>query len=203
MTHSTKNVLSVLYLTSFGRLWNMSSKLHLVDDQGQPLPLHVAEAVDRLAPFVTQRFSPSCDPAELSNSIEHEAKKIAKSEKKKGPFAETNVLGGLTWRALLNSAITVVRKQRRKREVSLSAEALRNLTALVDDKSPETRLIRIQERQALFSALSIREQEYLGLREQGFDDEEIANHWKLSKNALAAFKYRLKLKLLGRGLLQS
>ncbi len=179
----------------------MGSNLHLVDDEGEPLPLHIVQTVNRLAPVITQRFSRRCDPAELSDSLEHEAKKIARSEKNRETLtlADANALGGLTWRALLNSAITVMRKQKRKREESLSAEALRKLSGVVDDDNPEARLIRIQEKHALFSALSTREQEYLGLKEQGFDDEEIADHWKLSKNALSAFKYRLKSKLTAKG----
>ncbi len=173
----------------------MGSNLHLVNDEGQPLPKRIADQVDRLHAVITQRFAHLCDPAELSNAMEHEAKKLARFD------GETH-LSGLSWRVLFNGAISVVRKRKRLREESLSPESFRNLTG-TSDNDPETRLIRIEEERALLLGLSAREQEYLNLRDQGFDDEEVAAHLKLSKNALAQFKHRLKVKLAENGYLKS
>jgi DNA-binding CsgD family transcriptional regulator len=177
----------------------MGSNLHLVDDNEQPLPKGVVEQVDRVAPVIAARFSRQCDPAELSNSLEHEAQKIARVEHGKSD----EFLGRLTWRGLVNGAISLVRKSKRKQEDSLSPQALNNLTGATD-KDPETELIRAERREALLATLatlSYREQEYLRLREQEFGDEEIAAYMKLSKNTLAQLKHRLKVKLIAKGIL--
>jgi RNA polymerase sigma factor (sigma-70 family) len=176
-----------------------SSNLHLLDDEGRPLPERVVKYIDRVAPVIAARFSRKCGAAELSNSFEHEAKKIARVEQGKSD----EFLGRLTWRVLLNGAINVVRKSGRKREHSLSPDALRNLTGITDD-GPEGELVRAERREALLATLatlSERDREYLQLREQEFSDEEIAAYMKLSKNALAQLKHRLKAKLIARGVL--
>jgi RNA polymerase sigma factor (sigma-70 family) len=177
----------------------MGSNLHLIDDEGKPLPKCVVDAVDRLEPLIKARFSRLCDPADLSNSMEHEAKKIARAADR----TDDNSVGGLSWRAVLNGAIGVVRKHRRRREEVLSSEALQNLTG-ISDSNPETELIRAERREALLATLatlSDRDREYLRLREQEFSDDEIAAYMKLSKNALAQVKHRLKAQLTAKGIL--
>jgi len=178
----------------------MGSNLHLVDDQGRPLPKHIVDAVERVEPMIMHQFSRSCDPADLSDSMEHGARKIARRETRKGALPDADSLGGLTWRSLLNSAISGARM--RRSEQTLSEGALRNLTDVTGEDNPETRLTRIQEKEALFSELSSREQKYWALREQGFEDNEIAAYLQLSKNALAQLKHRLKTKLIAKGLLK-
>ena len=173
----------------------MGCNLHLVDDEGRPLPKHVVNAVERLEPVLNNQFSRSCDPAELSTSVETRARKIAKRQ-----LPDNDSLTGFTWRALFNGAISLARK--RSREQSLSAEALRDVAGIPDTENPETKLARIQEKETLFSEFSPREREYWALREQGFNDNEVADYLQLSKNALAQLKHRLKTKLVGKGLLK-
>jgi hypothetical protein len=129
----------------------MGSNLHLVDDQGRPLPNRIVDAVERVEPAIMHQFSRSCDAADLSDSMEHGARKIAKRETRKGPLPDADSLGGLTWRSLLNSAISVARK--RRWEQPLSAGTLRNLTDVTGEDNPETKLARIEEKEALFRVL--------------------------------------------------
>jgi len=178
----------------------MGSNLHLVDDQGRPLPKHIVDTVERLEPAIMHQFARSCDPADLSDSMEDGARKIAKREAKKGLLPDADSLGRLTWRSLLNGAISVARK--RRGEQPLSAGALQNRADGIGEDNPETNLARIQEKEALFSELSPYEQKYWALREQGFDDDEVAAYLQLSKNALAQIKHRLKTKLIVKGLLK-
>jgi DNA-binding CsgD family transcriptional regulator len=176
-----------------------ASNLHLVDDDGRPLPQRVVTYVQRIAPIVASRFSIKCDPAELSNSLEHEAQKISRVE----PGKSDESLRRLTWRGLINGAINAVRKTQRRREDSLSSDALRNLTG-IKGYDPETELILAERRQALLAALanlSERDQKYLRLRAQQFSDADIAAHMNLSKSALAQLKHRLKLRLIAQGVL--
>ena len=176
-----------------------SSNLHLVDGEGRPLPERVVTYVQRIAPVIATRFSLKCDPAELSNSLEHEAQKIARVE----PGKSDESLRRLTWKGLINGAINAVRKTQRRREDSLSSDALRNLTG-IKGHDPETELILAERRQALLAALanlSERDQEYLRLRAQQFSDADIAAHMKLSKTALAQLKHRLRLRLIAQGVL--
>ena len=175
-----------------------TSNLHLVDEHGQPLPAHIIEAVEQVEPGISRRFSRRCDPAQFSNSIEAGARRIAQYEKEHGQLRNVRTFTG---RTLFNAAISLVRF--RSREESLSAVSLRKLPGIVDDDNFETQLIRAQEQQAFFSTLSAREQEYLLLRKQELDDRKIAKHWSLSKNALAAFKHRLKRKLAAKGIVLS
>ena len=192
--------LGPLYWGFFTRLWDMgASNLHLVDDDGRPLPQRVVTYVQRIAPIVASRFSIKCDPAELSNSLEHEAQKISRVE----PGKSDESLRRLTWRGLINGAINAVRKTQRRREDSLSSDALRNLTG-IKGYDPETELILAERRQALLAALanlSERDQKYLRLRAQQFSDADIAAHMNLSKSALAQLKHRLKLRLIAQGVL--
>ncbi len=176
-----------------------SSNLHLVDDEGRPLPDRVVTYVQRIAPVIATRFSIKCDPAELSNSLEHEAQKIARVEAGKSDES----LRRLTWRGLFNGAITAVRKTQRRREDSLSSDAFRNLTG-IKGHDPEAELILAERRRALLAALanlSERDQEYLRLRAQQFSDADIAAYMKISNTALAQLKHRLKLRLIAQGVL--
>lgn len=177
----------------------MGSSLHLVDDDGNPLPGRIVEAVGALEPQITRKFS-RCDPAELSNSQERQAQKIARREAR-NPVPSVQALHALTWRALLNGALSVLRKQNRRHEEPLPTEYLRNVTGLVTSKNPETDLIELENREAFLSDLTQREQLYLGLRGQGFGDEDIAAQLSLGKGALAQLKHRLKVKLVARGFL--
>lgn len=168
-----------------------SSNLHLVDNEGRPLAKHIVEAVERLEPKITKRFSRYCDPAVLSNSMEDSARRIAEREQEKGRLPDADI-GRFTWRTLFNAAISLIRAQRG--EKWLSTKALWNLTGAGREGSPEAIVARI-EGQKILSEMSERDERICDLESQGFDDSEIAAYLNVSKNALAQARCRRKAKL--------
>jgi DNA-directed RNA polymerase specialized sigma24 family protein len=169
-----------------------TSNLHLVDEHGRPLPRHITEAVKRIEPRIHSRFLNRCDPAELSNSMEEGARKIAEHEEKKGPLSGADHLGRFTWRTLFNAGISLLRK--RHREQLLSSEEFRNLTVMDREHSPEVVLARIDGAKIL-SELSERDRHICDLEVQGLNDSEIAAYLNISKEALHQARHRRKAKV--------
>ena len=169
-----------------------TSNLHLVDEHGQPLPHHITEAVQRIEPKIYRRFFHRCDPAELSNSLEEGARRIAEHEQKEGPLSGTDHLGRLTWRTLFNASLSLLRK--RRREQLLSSEQLRNLSVVDWENSPEAISARIEGAQIL-SELSERDRQICDLEAQNLADSEIAEYLNMSKEALYQARHRRKAKV--------
>jgi len=169
-----------------------ASNLHLVDEHGQPLPHHITEAVKRAEPKIYSRFLNRCDPAELSNSMEEGARRIAEHELKKGSLSDTDHLGGFTWRTLLNAGLSLLRK--RRREQLLSSEQLQNLTVTDGAHSLEAISTRI-EGAPILSELSERDRQICDLEAQNLADSEIAEYLNISKEALYQARHRRKVKV--------
>jgi DNA-directed RNA polymerase specialized sigma24 family protein len=169
-----------------------TSNLHLVDEHGQPLPHHITEAVKRIEPRIYSRFLHRCDPAELSNSLEEGARRIAQHEQKKGSLSGADHLGRFTWRTLLNAGVSLLRK--RRREQLLSSEQLRNLPVTDGEHSPEVISARLEGAQIL-AELSERDRQICDLEVQGLDDSEIAEHLQISKEALYQARHRRRAKV--------
>lgn len=152
------------------------------------------------APTLTRRFSKRCDPAQLSDSIENHARKIAEYETDYGPLPDTDSLEKFTWRTLLNGAIDLVRK---RREEPLSAAVLRDSAQLATNFNPEARWASLQKLEKIWIELTPREQRMWSLGKQGFNDNEIAAHLGINKNTLVQARHRLKMKLIAKGFLRT
>src|ERR1700761_7643355 len=85
-----------------------SSKLFLVDNDGSPLADHIVDAVQRIAPVLTSKYSRCCDSAELDNCLEDGARSVAAHERKNGPIKDVR---GFTSRVLSNRVISILRRQ--------------------------------------------------------------------------------------------
>ncbi|HLG94818.1 MAG TPA: hypothetical protein VKX49_00765 [Bryobacteraceae bacterium] len=177
-----------------------SPNLFLVDDEGNPLPQPVMEAVQKYEPAIFEHFADAgCDPAELSDGAEHTARKVTRF------WLRSPSLQGLSTlvrRSLFNTGISAVRKRGREQSLSAAEQSLHNLALTLNHQNPESELLRGEKLKAVFLDLTDREQLYIHQKRFGFDDEEIAAHLKISKHALAQMKHRLKAKLLERGLLR-
>jgi len=169
-----------------------TSNLHLVDEHGQPLPHHITEAVKRVEPRIYSRFFHRCDPAELSNSLEEGARRIAEHEQKRGPLSGADHLGRFAWRTLFNAGLSLLRK--RRREQLLSSEQFRNLTVMDWENSPEAISARIEGAQIL-AELSERDRQICDLEAQKLADSEIAAYLHISKEALYQARHRRKAKV--------
>lgn len=160
-----------------------TSNLHLVDEHGQPLPHHITEAVQRMEPGIQSRFSKRCDPAELSNSLENAARRIAQHEQNHGPLQDVR-LKGFTWRALSNAALSLIRL--RSREKLLSPDALESLHGVGSSDAIERRA----EVKLALAKMSERDRKICSLQYQGYDAEAIGRELNISKEAVWKAKSR-------------
>jgi hypothetical protein len=203
VTYRSEKVLGVIGFFEGGRYTegflgrcagNMASNLHLVDDQGRPLPKHIVDAVKRLEPAIARKFSSLCDPAELSNSMEERARQMAVREKKRGPLPDADSLRKFAWRSLFNGALSLIRKRKLRREQCLSTEELCNLTEVACEATAETILACIDGKRIL-SELSPRDRQICDLEIQDLDDAEIAAYLNISRDAVRQARHRRKAKV--------
>ena len=162
----------------------VSSKLHLVDNDGFPLASHIVEAVERAEPKISSRFGRFCDPAALSTSLEDGARRIAQHEQDHGPIRNTPAF---TWKTLVNAAISLVRD--RSREETLPPETVAPLAGISRIGSPESILAGIEAKEAL-SAMAERNRAMCILEHQGFEASEIGAFLDMNPNTVTKAKSR-------------
>jgi DNA-directed RNA polymerase specialized sigma24 family protein len=164
-----------------------TSNLHLVDEHGQPLPSHITEAVKRMEPGIQSRFSKRCDPAELSNSLENAARRIAQHEQNHGPLQDVR-LKGFTWRTLSNAALSLIRL--RSREKLLSPDALESLSGVPHAVSSSDVIEQRAEVKLALARMSERDRKICSLQYQGFNAEAIGRELNISREAVWKAKSR-------------
>ena len=161
-----------------------ASNLYLVDEHGQPLPQHIIEAVERMEPGIQKLYSHYCDPAELSNSLEEGARRVAQHERQYGRLHD---VGGFTWRTLSNAALSLIRFQSRQK--SLISKALAGPMSGPIEGSLEAIQQGIEARETL-AQLEERDRLICGWENQGLTAAEIAAALKISVQAVWKAKSR-------------
>ena len=145
-----------------------TSRLHLVDAKGQPLPEHIVKAVETVEPRIYSRFMGCCDPAELATSMEEGARGIARREQTHGRLRDVT---SYAFRALTNRAFSLCGL--RAHETSLSG---RNLNNLPDVPAPDhmQSIARAREIERKLAHLSERDRTICELALQNYKAKEIA-----------------------------
>jgi len=164
-------------------------KLHLVDNENQPLPSHIVDAIEWSHSRINSQFAGLCDPAELSNSIEDGARRIAEHEKDHGRLQNVKAFA---WRTVSNAVISLLRL--RSREIALSPQALERLTSGPGPDSPE-RIHHAIETDRLLKELSQQEQTICDLTKQGFTTKEIGRALRMTQEAVWKAQSRIRTKL--------
>ena len=167
----------------------VSTKLHLVDSEGVPLPSHIIEAVQEAEPKISNLFGRFCDPAALSSSIEDGARRIAKHEQDHGPITNPR---RFAWRTLVNAATSLVRN--RSREEPLPTEALAPLAGASRIGSPESTWAGMEAKETL-EAMSEKNRAICILEHQGFEASEIGAFLNMNPNTVTKAKSRRLAKL--------
>ena len=166
-------------------------RLHLVDDNGDELSGRIADAVNKTAPVLFDRYR-SCDPAEISNVLE-ESGRVAARAIENGRTLST--IRGFVFRTAMQGMFNRLRS--RKRESSVPPETL----ARRDDKEVSKERIEaaIAVREAL-AQLSPRERTILWMKVDKFSAAEIGRRLNMSPASVNTTASRARdkvLKLLG------
>lgn len=152
-----------------------TSRLYLVDSEGQPLPDHIIEAVEIAEPHISKKFRCSCDPAELASSMEETARKIASRELKQGRLRDVT---SYTFKALTNRALSLCGL--RSRQTSLSDRTLACLTDVRGSAEIEL-TARGREIERKLSHLSERDRHICELVLQNYAIKEIGEELSITE----------------------
>ena len=166
-----------------------SSKLFLVDNDGSPLADHIVDAVERIAPVLTSKYSRCCDSAELDNCLEDGARSVAAHERKNGPVKDVR---GFTSRVLSNRVISVLR--RHSKEIPSPTQKVLALAGEAREGNPQSLYTAVYIREQM-NKMTIRDRRICALEYQGFTAEDIATALGMSCSAVWQAQSRRRSKL--------
>lgn len=166
----------------------------LLDEDGQPLADHIANALMSLVPRFRKHFPTFWDEQDLTEVLEQAGRKIAKRERYGGPIER---LHGYAWVTLRNVATSSVRRGcgrlvQHTLNANESETALAELPAETGTPDEIEAAILVREVQAHLTA---NERLVIGWKKAGFSSEEIAQFRHTSIGAVDALFSRAKNKI--------
>ena len=170
------------------------TRFMLVDETGQPLSPHVADALVSLVPRFQREFPLIRDQSLLTDFLEEAGRRIVKRETRSGPIEH---LHGYAWVALRSIGRSWQRRGSSRLSLNtLTSEASASaLSAIaVSHDGPEQIERAILRRQV--HALMTREERLVCIRkEMGFSSREIARRWGTSAGAIDTLLSRTRARL--------